>query len=183
MRIGLNNLRVAITTFLSGLTAGIGTLYLLWKNGIMVGSFHNMFFAHGLGWQSVITIWIHGTVELSAIVIAGTAGFILASGLLFPGTYTRKESFRRRGADAAKLMVSLIPFIILAAFLESYVTYLMNNTFSGEGWGLPIWAGITILAVSAMLMTWYFIIWPIILNKRGFYLVKTGVVNKYAGNE
>ena len=183
MRIAFNNLRVATTTFLSGITLGIGTLYLLWKNGIMIGSFQYMFFANGLGWQSILVIWIHGTIELSSIVIAGTAGFILAYGLLFPGTYTVRESLRRRGSEAAKLMVALAPFIVLAAFFESYVTYLMNNTFSKEGWGLPIWAGATILILSAILMTWYFIIWPIILNRKGYYLVKTGVANKYSGDD
>ncbi|MEO6584376.1 MAG: stage II sporulation protein M, partial [Ferruginibacter sp.] len=93
VRIAVNNIRVAFTTFLGGFTLGLFTLRLLWSNGIMVGSFHYLFFSHGLGIKSVLVIWIHGTIEIWSIVIAGTAGFILGNGILFPGTYTRLQSF------------------------------------------------------------------------------------------
>ena len=181
MRIAFNNVRVAITTFLSGFTLGIFTLYLLWNNGIMIGAFEQMFFAHGMGWQSIMTIWIHGTIEIASIIIAGTAGFILANGLLFPGTYSRGESLKRKGKDAGKIMIALIPFIVVAAVLESYVTYLMSSTFDNESnLSLPIWAGGIILALSLLLMVFYFVLWPIYLNKKGFYLVKGGVANRIA---
>lgn len=177
--IAVNNIRVAFITFIGGLTMGILTLWLMWKNGLMLGCFHQMFFEHNLGWQSIIVIWIHGTIEIMSIVIAATAGFMLAHGILFPGTYKRMESFRRAGRDAAKVLICLIPFFIVAAFLESYITYLMSSAFDKqENISLPIWAGGLILLFSFILMTWYFVIWPIILHRRGFYLKQDGIVSR-----
>lgn len=166
--IAFNNIRVAFTTFLGGLTAGIGTIYLLWYNGVMLGSFEEMFFANHVGYQSILVIWIHGTIEISAIIISGTAGLVMAGGLLFPGTFSRLQSFKQSARDAVKIMICLVPFFILAAFLESYITHQMSETFSsGDASGMPIWAGALILAGSLFLIIWYFVIWPIKLHKRG----------------
>ncbi len=119
VRIGFNNIRVAFLSFIFGFTLGILTMWVMWKNGLLLGSFQYMFFAKGLGTKSVLVIWIHGTLEISAIVIASTAGFILASGILFPKTYSRWVSFKRSARDAAKVLISLVPIFIVAAFFES----------------------------------------------------------------
>lgn len=95
IRIAFNNIKVAFIAFIGGLTLGFVTFRLLWSNGIMLGCFQYLFFSNGLGLKSILVIWIHGTIEISSIIIAATAGFILANGILFPGTYTRLESFRR----------------------------------------------------------------------------------------
>ncbi|MCO6496975.1 MAG: stage II sporulation protein M [Chitinophagaceae bacterium] len=170
VRIAYNNIRVAFTTALMGLTFGLGTFWLLWNNGFMLGCFQYIFFSQGLGWQSILVIWIHGTIEISSIVIAGTAGFILGKSLLFPGTYTRKESFRRGARDAVNVALSLIPFFIIAAFFESYVTHLMSRTFetNSTSIGLPVPVSILILAGSLALMLWYFVFYPIKLERMGF---------------
>lgn len=185
VRIGFNNIRVAFFTFIGGFLLGIPTFKLLWTNGVMLGSFQYLFFANGLGYKSILVIWIHGTIEISSIVIAGTAGFILANGILFPGTYARMESFRRGIKDAAKVLISLIPFFIIAAFLESYITQLMSQTYDkNSNAGMPVWLSILILAGSALLIGWYFIVWPIRLNKKGFYIKEDGIISRLnADNE
>ncbi len=166
VRIALNNIRVSFLTFMGGFTAGLFTLNILWSNGLMLGSFQYMFFAHELGWQSVVVIWIHGTIEIASLVIAGTAGFVVAKGILFPATYTRLQSFRNAVRDAAKILVALIPFFILAAFFESYITHKMSRTFeSGVTGGLPVWVGFSILILSFLFICWYFIFYPIKLHK------------------
>jgi uncharacterized membrane protein SpoIIM required for sporulation len=178
IRIAFNNIRVSFLTFIGGFTMGILTLYLLWSNGIMLGSFQYMFFANGLGVKSVLVIWIHGTIEISSIIIGGAAGFILANGVLFPGTYTRIESFKRNAKDAAKILICLIPFFIAAAFLESYITHLMSGTFDTTHSGMPEWASVLILLGSLALIIWYFIIWPIILGRKGYFIKKDGIVSR-----
>jgi hypothetical protein len=151
----------------------------MWSNGIMLGCFQYMFFAKGLGIKSVLVIWVHGTLEISAIVIAATAGFILANGILFPGTYSRMHSFRQGAKDAAKVLICLIPIFILAAFFESYVTHLMSQTFDKENnAGMPVWASIVILASSLSFIIWYFIILPIRLHKKGYYIQPDGIINR-----
>ncbi len=169
VRIGFNNIRVAFITFISGFTLGIVTFKLLWDNGIMLGAFEYLFFSHGLGIQSILVIWVHGTIEISSIIIAGTASFILAGSILFPGTYTRLQSFKRGAKDAAKILIALIPFFIIAAFLESYITHLMSARFDGKSpFFLPVWVSVIILLTSLFFITWYFIWWPIVLHKKRY---------------
>jgi len=166
--IAFNNIKVAFTAFLGGLTVGLFTMYILWFNGVMLGAFHEMFFANGLGMSSILVIWIHGTLEIFSIVIAGTAGLVLAKGILFPGTYSRLLSFKRAARDGMRIMICLIPFFITAAFLESYITHLMSETFStNNDSGMPVWVSVLILFSCLSLIVWYFIIWPIKLHRRG----------------
>jgi len=177
--IGFNNISVAFKAFIGGFTLGLFTLMIMWGNGLMLGTFQYMFFAKGLGIKSVMVIWIHGTLEISAIVIAATAGFILASGILFPGTYSRMVSFKRGAKDAAKVLLSLVPIFIVAAFFESYVTHFMSQTYDkANNTGLPVWASIAILSVSSAFIIWYFIILPIRLHKKGYYIQQDGIINR-----
>lgn len=177
--IGFNNISVAFKAFVGGFTLGLFTMYIMWSNGLMLGTFQYMFFAKGLGTKSVLVIWIHGTLEISAIVIAATAGFILASGILFPGTYSRKVSFKRNAKDAAKVLISLVPVFIVAAFFESYVTHLMSQTYdTANNPGLPAWASISILAISLLFITWYFVILPIRLHRKGYFIQPDGIINR-----
>lgn len=177
--IGFNNISVAFKAFIGGFTLGLFTIMIMWGNGIMLGAFQYMFFAKGLGIKSVMVIWIHGTLEISAIVVAASAGFILASGILFPGTYSRMVSFKRTAKDAAKVLISLVPVFIVAAFFESYVTHLMSQTYDkANNRGLPVWASITILSVSSIFIIWYFVILPIRLHKKGYYIQPDGIINR-----
>ena len=177
--IGFNNIYVAFRAFIGGFTLGLFTMMIMWTNGIMLGSFQYMFFAKGLGIKSVLVIWIHGSLEISAIVIASTAGFILAAGILFPGTYSRFVSFKRNAKDAAKILLSLVPVFIVAAFFESYVTHLMSQTYDkSTNSGLPVWASVAILIVSFAFVIWYFVILPIRLHKKGYYIQPDGIINR-----
>ena len=90
VHIAYNNISVAFKSVVFGVLFGIGTIFLMWSNGLMLGCFQYLFFSQGLGWQSVMVIWIHGTLEISSVVIASCAGLILGFGWLFPGTYTRQ---------------------------------------------------------------------------------------------
>lgn len=179
MKIALNNIRVSFFAFMGGFTLGIYTIIIMWHNGLMLGCFQYMFFSKGLGIKSVLVIWIHGTLEISAIVLAATAGFILANGILFPGTYNRMQSFKQGFKDAAKVLICLVPVFIMAAFFESYVTHLMSQTFDKDSnVGLPVWVSVIILAVSLVFIIWYFIILPVRLNKKGFYIQPGGIINR-----
>ena len=140
-----------------GIFFGIGTLYFLFTNGIMFGAFEYMFFHHHIGFQSILVVFIHGTLELSAIVIAGSAGLKIGNSLLFPGTYTRGQSLKQAAKDSVKIIVSLVPIFIVAAFFEGFVT---RHT------GMPIWLSLIILSASAGFIIWYFIIYPISVTRK-----------------
>jgi len=155
--IALNNISVAFNCFVLGITLSFGTVYMLFKNGLMVGVFEYMFFAKGLGAASVLVIWIHGTLEISAIIISGGAGLILGNSILFPGTLKRLESLRQGAKDGTKIMIGLVPIYITAAFLEGFITRYTT---------MPMWLSGFILTVSATFIIWYFVIYPIQLKNK-----------------
>lgn len=121
-RIALNNMWVLIFCFVMGLFFGIGSAGALMSNGVMLGVFQYYFYQKGLLWTSFLTIWQHGTVEISSIVIGGGAGLLLGSGYLFPGSYSRLLSLRLKFYQGMKIILVLAPFIIFAAWVEAYVT-------------------------------------------------------------
>ncbi|MEO7215838.1 stage II sporulation protein M [Mucilaginibacter sp.] len=149
--IAANNIYVSLVTFVSGIIFSVGTLYHLFQNGIMLGAFQYYFFSKGLGMQSVLVIWIHGTLEISAIVIAGGAGLVMGNSFLFPKTYTRMESLKKGAADGMKIAIGLVPIFLTAAFFEGFVT---RHTH------MPIWLSMSILGASAFFIIWYVIIYP-----------------------
>lgn len=156
LQITLNNIGVSFRAFVMGLFASFGTIAMLFYNGVMLGSFQYFFVERGLLLESVMKIWIHGTLEISAIVIAGCAGLTMGNSLLFPGTFSRLESFKRGAKQGLKIVLGLVPIFIMAGFLESFVTRLT----------LPPLAGASIILTSAAFIVWYFIIYPIRLNRR-----------------
>lgn len=149
--ITINNIRVAMMAFVYGILAGIGTLYVMMQNGIMLGSFQYFFYSKGLLWESVRTIWIHGTIEISVIVIAGAAGLVLGRSLLFPGTYSRLVSFKMGMNLGLKILVSTLPLFVLAGFLEGFVT---RHT------EMPDWLAILIISLSLIGVVYYYVIYP-----------------------
>ena len=154
--IAVHNVQVSFMIFISGILAGLGTIWLLFNNGVMLGAFQYFFFSKGLGWKSVLVIWIHGTLEISSIIIAGAAGFLLSKSLLFPGTFKRLPSLKRGARNGIKMMIGLVPVFIVAAFLEGFIT-----RYSG----MPVWLSLFILISSAWFIIWYFIIYPIRLGR------------------
>lgn len=117
-----NNLFVSFLTFALGVFYGIGSLVLIVQNGIMLGVFQYFFIARGLFWESFLTIWIHGTIEISCIIVAGAAGLTMGRGLAFPGAYTRMRSFQIAARRGMKMMLGIVPLIALAGFFESFLT-------------------------------------------------------------
>jgi uncharacterized membrane protein SpoIIM required for sporulation len=115
-----NNLSVSFMTFAAGITAGLGTLYLLFFNGMMLGVIG---VACG-NYQMSVPLWSfvipHGVLELPAIFIAGGAGLRLAQALMFPGMLSRRDSLASGGADAVRLLVGVIPILLVAGSIEGF---------------------------------------------------------------
>lgn len=156
--ITLNNLYVGICSFLFGILGGLGTAYYMLVNGIMVGAFQYFFYQEGVIWESVRGIWIHGSMEIFAIVIEGAAGLILGASLLFPKTYSRIISLKMGVKNGVKILISTFPFTIAAGFLEGYVTRYSNT--------MPNWLSVGIILFTLSLISYYYLIYPYILNHK-----------------
>jgi len=155
--ITINNIRVSLMAYTLGILGGIGTAMVLMQNAIMLGSFQYFFYQNGMLWESARTIWIHGTIEISAIIVAGCAGLVMGKGILFPGTYPRLTSFIKGVKNGLKIVMSTIPFFIVAGFLEGFVTRITE---------MPDWLAVLIIFSSLCLILFYYVIYPIYLHKK-----------------
>lgn len=122
LRISIHNAKIALLTFIVGLFFGIGSYVILFHNGVMVGAFQYFFHTQGVFLTSFLSIWIHGTIEISSIVIAGAAGIVVGNSFLFPGAQTRIESWIAGAKRGSKIVLGLMPLFLIAGFLESFVT-------------------------------------------------------------
>lgn len=146
--IGLNNIRVAFFAFVLGIFTVLGPCFVIFRNGVMVGTFFYFFYARGLALVTWTTIMIHGTLELAAICIAGGAGIVLGKSYLFPGTYTRLRALTIGTKEGLKIMIGLSPVIITAAFLEGYLTRLYLT--------IGLLGRSVVIILSLAFLLWYF---------------------------
>jgi uncharacterized membrane protein SpoIIM required for sporulation len=153
--ITINNVRVALITFVLGVFMGLGTAGFLMYNGIMVGCFQYFFIQKGLFTVSFFTIWLHGTLEISSIVIAGAAGFSLGKGLVFPNTYSRFQSFQVGARKGIRIMLGIIPIFVLAAFIEGFLTRYTEIPNIVRG---------TLIIASFVFIIYYFVIYPYLIQ-------------------
>ena len=155
--ITLNNIMVSFNIFVSGVLTSFMPGYQLFQNGIMVGCFDTFFYQHGLLGESLLATMLHGTLELSAIVVAGAAGLAMGNGWLFPGTYSRIVSFQRGAKRGMKIVVGTVPLFVLAGFIESFITrHTEINDF----------VRLTVILLSLCFVIFYFIYLP---YKRNHY--------------
>jgi uncharacterized membrane protein SpoIIM required for sporulation len=117
-----NNLTVSFTTFALGVTAGIGTVWMLALNGLLLGVVTAACWQAGMADQLYSFVAPHGVLELPAIFIAGGAGLLLAKGLLFPGNLPRRASIALEGGRAVRLVLGIIPMLIVAGTVEGFVS-------------------------------------------------------------
>jgi uncharacterized membrane protein SpoIIM required for sporulation len=158
LRITTNNLRVAFVTFILGFFFTIGTHIMMFSNGVMLGAFQYFFHVKGLLITSFLGIWIHGAFEISAIVLAAGAGITAGNGLLFPKSYTRLQSLQLSTKRGLKIMLSLVPFIIIAGFLESFVTANYQE--------LPDWSKWMLIFLSFGIILFFYVFYPIYVARK-----------------
>ncbi|MWB96529.1 stage II sporulation protein M [Flavobacterium sp. GA093] len=156
--ITMNNLYVGARCYIYGIFCGIGTFYIALGNGIMLGSFQYFFYEQNVFWKSVRGIWIHGAMEIFAIVIETAAGFILGASILFPKTFSRINSFKIGFKNSFKIFLSTFPFTISAGFLEGYIT-----RYSIE---MPNWLSSFIILFTLALISFYYLVYPFIVHQK-----------------
>jgi uncharacterized membrane protein SpoIIM required for sporulation len=117
-----NNLSVSFIAFAAGITAGLGTVYMMLMNGLLFGVISVACVMNSMGTRLFSFVAPHGVLELPAIFIAGGAGLCIARALLFPGLMPRRAALRYAGRDAIKLLLGSIPLLIIAGIIEAFVS-------------------------------------------------------------
>jgi uncharacterized membrane protein SpoIIM required for sporulation len=115
-----NNILVSFVTFAGGILFGVGTLWFLFTNGMMLG----VIGAACHHYEMSLALWSfvapHGSLELPSILIAGAAGLRIGHSMLFPGALRWKESVARGGVEATQLVSGIIPLLVVAGILEGF---------------------------------------------------------------
>lgn len=153
----INNIWVAFKTFASGIVLSAGTVFYVFYNGVMLGAFQYFFYKYGVLQESVLTIWLHGTIEISVCIIAGCAGLVMGNSILFPGTYSRLQSFKTGANQGLKIVFGTVPFFITAAFIESFITRHARASHVFD---------VALISLSLILIVGYFIVYPYLLNRK-----------------
>ena len=116
----MHNIGIAFQTFAAGLLFGLGSVFFLIFNGLIIGAISGHLTEIGYGqtfWSFVIG---HGAFELSAIALAGAAGLQLGWALIAPGHLTRGESLRLAARKSVQMLCGVMLFLLIAAFIEAY---------------------------------------------------------------
>jgi uncharacterized membrane protein SpoIIM required for sporulation len=116
-----NNIKVTFFAFAGGILLGIGTIYVLIQNGLMLGMVVSLCIRYRF-WDPLVFMSGHGVIELSAIFIAGGAGFLLAKAMLLPGDLTRRDALVTNGLLGIKLIMGCIPMLLIAGIIEAFVS-------------------------------------------------------------
>lgn len=159
LSITVNNIMVAFRTYVFGVFLSLGTIIILLYNGIMVGCFQYFFIERGLFVESALSIWLHGTLEISSIILAGGAGLVLGSGLLFPGTFSRLQAFQRSAIRSLKLMLGITPIFVIAGLIESFLT-----RYTDVADALKLF----FILLSGAFIIGYFVLYPWMKARKGF---------------
>ena len=117
-----NNLTVAFSTFALGITGGLGTIYMLMFNGLLMGVISAACWQAGMSGKLWSFVAPHGVLELPSVMIAGAAGLMLGRGLLFPGNLARRDSLVLYGGKASRLILGIIPLLVIAGTTEAFIS-------------------------------------------------------------
>lgn len=121
-----HNAQISIMAFALGFAFGLPTAFLIAQNGIMLGAFYAVFVPKGLGYGLTGWLMIHGTTELSAIILAGAAGLHIGRAVAFPGTRTRLAAAGEAGRRAALVMIGVVVMLLVAGLLEGFARQLVT---------------------------------------------------------
>jgi uncharacterized membrane protein SpoIIM required for sporulation len=137
-----NNLSVAFSMFALGITAGLGTIWMLIVNGLLLGVIGAATAHAGMALQLWSFVVPHGVLELPAIFIAGGAGLEIARGFLFPGLLARRDSLELAGGRATRLLLGTIPMLVIAGVIEGFFSPSAAPVFMKFGLGAVLFSAL-----------------------------------------
>ena len=116
-----HNISVTLVAFAVGIALGVGSAWLMFYNGIMLGALGAVFIEAGQGLAFATGVLPHGVLEIPAMILGGAAGFVLAQGVIQVKPWPRMEELARRGREALLLVSGCFPLLIVAGILEAGV--------------------------------------------------------------
>jgi uncharacterized membrane protein SpoIIM required for sporulation len=146
-----NNLRVSLLAFALGITLGLGSAWLMFYNGVLMGALAAVFAEAGQTLAFATGVLPHGVLEIPAAVLGGAAGFVLADGLLRARPWPRWQQLAKSGLDGLQLVAGCVPLLAAAAVLEAGVAR-APDWFQGKGIKLVVAAVVGLLFLAYILV-------------------------------
>jgi uncharacterized membrane protein SpoIIM required for sporulation len=156
LQILTNNIVVSLFAYCAGFLFGLGTLYILGLNGLMLGAVFAFTSLHGLGDELFTFVVAHGCVEISVMCLSGAAGAAVGEALVRPGTATRAAAFQQAALRSGKLILACVILLVGSGLIEGYVS--PNPKFSLNtriAIGVSYW-----IFMLALLNGWAFRLYP-----------------------
>jgi uncharacterized membrane protein SpoIIM required for sporulation len=117
-----NNIQVSFLAFASGLTAGLLTLWVLFFNGLLIGTLTGLTAFHGIGFELWTFVIGHGVIELTVIFIAGGSGLMLGWAILRPGLMRRRDALAQAARKSVYLLLGAVPWLVVAGTIEGFIS-------------------------------------------------------------
>ena len=117
-----SNISVALLAFAGGLSFGLITTWILFQNGFMLGVCFKLCADYGLLGALFAFIASHGILEISAIILAGGGGYVIANAILNPGSYSRGDALAQQGRSAVRMAVACVPALVTAGCIEAFIS-------------------------------------------------------------
>ena len=136
--------------FAGGLLLGLGTLYVLLQNGVLLGVVGGLAIGSGNGHSFFELVTAHGVLELSCIIVSGAAGLRLGWSIIDPGNRTRGEALREEARAAIEMVLGTAPWLVVAGLVEGFLTpsgtglpavMAVGFSLGAIYWGLVLWRG------------------------------------------
>jgi uncharacterized membrane protein SpoIIM required for sporulation len=147
----VNNIRVTLVAFVLGITAGVGTAWMVGYNGFLLGGLAGLAISAGNGGLLAAAVLAHGILELTCIVVGAGAGFSLARAILRPAQASRREALAKEAVPALTIAGATLPWLVIAGIVEGFVsriglgplpTTLIGLILGASFWGLFYWRGL-----------------------------------------
>jgi uncharacterized membrane protein SpoIIM required for sporulation len=117
-----NNIAVSLAACATGMLAGLGPVYMMLFNGVLIGVVASACSRAEMSLALWSFIAPHGVLELPAIFIAGGAGLLLGRGMLFPGMLPRRDAIMQAGGLSVRLLLGVIPMLVVAGLIEGFIS-------------------------------------------------------------
>jgi uncharacterized membrane protein SpoIIM required for sporulation len=136
-----NNIQVSFLAFSSGLSAGLLTLWVLFMNGLIIGTLTGLTGFYGIGFELWTFVIGHGVIELTIIFISGGSGLMLGWAILHPGLMRRRDALAQAARKAVYLLLGAVPWLVVAGTIEGFIS--PDNTIPAPvHWMVGIGSGI-----------------------------------------
>jgi uncharacterized membrane protein SpoIIM required for sporulation len=117
-----SNISIALLAFAGGLSCGLVTVWILFQNGFMLGVIFKLCADYGLLGALFEFMAGHGLLEISAILVSGGAGFVVANALLNPGPHLRRDALAQQGRSAVRMAIGCVPALVTAGCIEAFIS-------------------------------------------------------------